>query len=238
MATAHLNRVAHMNSVERLDWSLYLVTDPDLVGERPLLEVVAAAIRGGVRLVQYRDKHASTRTMVQTAAALVQLCRRMDVRFLVNDRVDVALAVNADGVHVGQEDMPVALARKLLGPDKLLGVSVHSAAEIRQAEQGGADHLSLSPVFATPTKPDHQTPLGLDGVRALAAVSRLPLIAIGGIQLDNAARVISAGVQGICVVSAIFADSDPEQAARALRRAVDGARWAAGKATLDALQTP
>jgi thiamine-phosphate pyrophosphorylase len=218
MATAHLNRVAH------LDWSLYLVTDPELVGQRPLLEVVAAAIRGGVRLVQYRDKHASTRAMVQTAGALVRLCRRMEVSFLVNDRVDVALAVDADGVHVGQEDMPVALARKLLGPGKLLGVSVRSAAEISQAEQDGADHLSLSPVFATPTKPDHQMPLGLDGVRALAAVSRLPLIAIGGIQLHNAARVISAGAQGICVVSAIFAASDPEQAARALRRAVDEAR--------------
>jgi thiamine-phosphate pyrophosphorylase len=207
-----------------LDWSLYLVTDPDLVGDRPLLEVVAAAIRGGVSIVQYRDKQAHTRAMVQTAGALVQLCRQMGVRLLVNDRVDVALAVDADGVHVGQEDMPVALARKLLGPDRLLGVSVHNAAEVRQAEQDGADHLSVSPVFATPTKPGHRPPLGLDGVRALSAMSRLPLIAIGGIQLNNAAQVISAGARGICVVSAIVAAADPEPAARSLRRAVDGAR--------------
>jgi thiamine-phosphate pyrophosphorylase len=218
MAAAHTNKATH------LDWSLYLVTDPDLVGDRPLLEVVAAAIRGGVRMVQYRDKQAHTRAMVQTAGALVQLCRQMGVRFLVNDRVDVALAVDADGVHVGQEDMPVALARKLLGPGKLLGVSVNNAAEIRQAERDGADHLSVSPVFATLTKPGHQPPLGLDGVRALSAISRLPLIAIGGIHLNNAARVIAAGAQGICVVSAIVGATDPEQAARSLRRAVDGAR--------------
>jgi thiamine-phosphate pyrophosphorylase len=212
------------NRARQVDWLLYLATDAQLAGDRPLVDVVAAAICGGARVVQYRDKTASTRTMVARAGALAELCRRMRAVFLVNDRVDVALAVDADGVHVGQEDMPVALARKLLGPNKLLGVSVHSAVEIQRAEQEGADHVSLSPVFATPTKPDHQTPLGLEGVRALAAVSRLPVVAIGGIQLHNAAQVIAAGARGICVVSAIIAAPDPEQAARTLRRAVEAAR--------------
>jgi thiamine-phosphate pyrophosphorylase len=212
------------NKARQVDWLLYLATDAELVGERPLVDVVAAAIRGGTRMVQYRDKKASTRSMVERARALAELCRKMGAVFLVNDRVDVALAVAADGVHVGQEDMPVALARKLLGPDKLLGVSVHSAAEIHRAEQEGADHVSLSPVFATPTKPDHQTPLGLEGVRALAAVSRVPVVAIGGIQLHNAAQVIAAGARGICVVSAIIAAPDPEQAARRLRQIMEAAR--------------
>jgi thiamine-phosphate pyrophosphorylase len=201
------------------DWSIYLVTDPVLVGDRVLPMVVASAIRGGVRMVQYRDKNASTRAMVAMAAELAAVCRQMGACFLVNDRLDVALAVNADGVHVGQDDMPVAMARRLLGPDKLLGVSVHNKAEIRQAERDGADHVSLSPIFATSTKPDHQPPLGVAGVRTLSGLARVPVIAIGGIDEGNAAEVIRAGARGICVVSAIIAAPDPEAAARGLRRA-------------------
>ncbi len=204
----------------QVDWAVYLVTDPDLVGTRSLIEVVAAAIRGGVRVVQYREKNASTRVMVTAAAALASLCRRMGAAFLVNDRIDVALAVDADGVHVGQDDMPVATARRLLGPDKLLGVSVHNEHEIRQAELDGADHVSLSPIFATATKRDHQKPLGLDGVRSLARAAMVPVIAIGGIHPGNTADVIRAGARGVCVVSAIICAPDPEQAARDLRRIV------------------
>jgi thiamine-phosphate pyrophosphorylase len=210
-------------NAHEVDWSVYLVTDPALVGHRKLTEVVAAAIRGGVRVVQYRDKHASTREMVAMAAELAALCRRMGAWFLVNDRLDVALAVDAAGVHVGQDDMPVATARRLLGPEKLLGVSVHNEAEIRQAELDGADHVSLSPIFATPTKPDHQAPLGLEGVRTLSRFARVPVIAIGGIHTGNAAEVIRAGARGICVVSAIIAAPDPERAARQLKQLVTGA---------------
>ena len=215
-----INRRPDMHEV---DWSVYLVTDPVLVGHRNLTEVVTAAIRGGVRVVQYRDKDASTREMVAMAAELAAVCRRMGAWFLVNDRLDVALAVDAGGVHVGQDDMPVATARRLLGPDKLLGVSVHNEAEIHQAELDGADHVSLSPIFATPTKPDHQIPLGLQGVRTLSRLARVPVIAIGGIHAGNAAEVIRAGARGICVVSAIIAAPDPEQAARELKQAVTGA---------------
>jgi thiamine-phosphate pyrophosphorylase len=207
-------------------WDVYLVTDPGLVGDRSLLEIVGAAIDGGASIIQYRDKDASTRSMVETAGALVRLCREQGAWLLVNDRVDVALAVDADGVHVGQEDMPASLARKLIGLDKLLGVSVHDAAEIIRAEQDGADYVSLSPIFATPTKPDHQEPLGVEGIRRLAAVSRLPVVAIGGIHRDNAARVIRAGAQGICVVSAIMSAPDPREAARELRDIVQEALMA------------
>jgi thiamine-phosphate pyrophosphorylase len=213
--------IRRLNARE-VDWSVYLVTDPLLVGGRPLTEVVAAAVRGGVRVVQYRDKEASTREMVVMAAELAAVCRRMGAWFLVNDRLDVALAVDAAGVHVGQDDMPVATARRLLGPDKLLGVSVHNEAEIRQAELDGADHVSLSPIFATPTKPDHQSPLGLEGVRRLSGLAHIPVIAIGGIHVGNAAEVIRAGARGICVVSAIIAAPDPELAARELKGAVTG----------------
>jgi thiamine-phosphate pyrophosphorylase len=212
-------RNAHVRA-QQVDWAVYLVTDPVLVGTRSLLEVVAAAIRGGVRVVQYREKSASTRVMVDAAADLASLCRRMGAAFLVNDRIDVALAVDADGVHVGQDDMPVAIARRLLGPDKLLGVSVHNEYQIRQAELDGADHVSLSPIFATATKPDHQRPLGLEGVRSLARDALVPVIAIGGIHSGNAADVIRAGARGVCVVSAIICTPDPEQAARDLRRTV------------------
>jgi thiamine-phosphate pyrophosphorylase len=206
-----------------VDWALYLVTDSRLVGERSLLEIVASAIDGGATVIQYRDKDASTRSMVETAGAMVRLCRDKGACFLVNDRVDVALAVDAAGVHVGQEDMPASLVRRLIGPDRLLGVSVHDEAEIIRAEQAGADYISLSPIFATPTKPDHLQPLGVDGIRRLAAASRLPVVAIGGIHRDNAAQVIRAGAVGICVVSAIIAAMDPGKAARELRHIVETA---------------
>lgn len=203
-----------------VDWSLYVVTDSRLAGDRSLSEVVGAAIRGGAGVIQYREKKASTRNMVETAKVLAELCRRAGACFLVNDRLDVALAVDADGVHVGQDDMPVPLARKLLGPDKLLGVTVHNEEEIRRAEEEGADYLSIAPVFATSTKPDHQKPLGVEGVRNLVRKTRLPVVAIAGIGPSNAADVIRAGVQGICVVSAIIAATDPEWAARELREIV------------------
>jgi thiamine-phosphate pyrophosphorylase len=211
-------------SVTPVDWSVYLVTDPLMAGERPLLEVVAAAIRGGVRVVQYRHKDASTRVMIKMATELAHLCHQMGARFLVNDRLDVALAVDADGVHLGQDDMPVALARRLLGQGKLLGVSVHCEADILQAELDGADHLSISPVFATSTKLDHQTPLELAGVCTLARRAHVPVLAIGGIDAGNAADVIRAGACGICVVSAVIAAADPELAARVLYECVTSAR--------------
>lgn len=207
-----------------VDWTLYLVTDSRLAGERSLADIVEAAVRGGAGVIQYREKRLDTRRMVESAALLCRVCRRLGAVFLVNDRLDVALAVDADGVHLGRNDMPVGLARALLGPEKLLGVSVQDAVAMTAAEGQGADYLSFSPVFPTPTKPDHEEPLGLEGVRALAGRSRLPTVAIGGINRDNVAEVMRAGVRGVCVISAVMGASDPEPAARELYQLARAAR--------------
>ncbi len=201
-----------------IDYSLYLVTDADLSGGRSTLEVVEAAIRGGVTVVQYREKNASTRRMFEEALELRALCRRHSVPFIVNDRVDVALAVNADGVHVGQEDLPAALARRLVGPGRLVGVSVDNIDQARQAQADGADYVGASPIFATPTKPDASPPMGIEGLRELARLCQLPVVAIGGINRTNAAEVLQAGAVGIAVVSAIVSARDVEHAARELKR--------------------
>jgi len=216
--------------VYAIDWTLYVVTDSRLVDEGSLPEVVAAAIRGGARLIQYREKQATTRRMIAVARALAEVCHQGGALFLVNDRLDVALAVAADGVHLGRQDMPVALARSLLGPERLIGVSVQAARAMAEAEREGADYLSLSPVFATPTKPDHEVPLGLEGGRALAGRSRLPVVAIGGSDRTNAAEVIRAGAHGVCVISAVLRAPDPEQAARELYRLAKAARRGGGAA--------
>lgn len=209
-----------MTAMHQIDWSVYLVTDNRLPGERPLEEVVRASIRGGAGVVQYRDKHSSTRVLVERAALLRAICREAGACFLINDRIDVALAVDADGVHLGQDDMPLRLARKILGPNRCIGVTVHNLEELKRAEADGADYLSAAPVFATATKPDHQQPLGFEGVKRLALAARKPLVAIGGIDLTNAAGVISSGARGVCVVSAVMAAVDPEQATRRLHAAV------------------
>ncbi len=213
-----------MIRVQGFDWSLYLVTDPRLSERSSLPLTVEAAIKGGAGIVQYRDKEAGTRKMVETAKELCDVCHQLGACFLVNDRVDVALAVGADGVHVGQDDMPVDIARKLLGKDKLIGVTVHNAEEIMKAEKEEADYLSLAPVYATPTKLDHQTPLGPEGVRTLSAQAHIPVVAIGGIDHSNVAEVVRSGVQGICVVSAILSAEDQLSAARELYNLVKAAK--------------
>jgi thiamine-phosphate pyrophosphorylase len=208
----------------RFDCSLYLVTDESLSCGRSSIEVAEAALRGGISMLQYRAKSATTRGMVEEARALLVLCRSRGVPLLINDRADVAMAVDADGLHVGQDDLPAALARRLLGKGKLLGVSVGSPEEARRAIADGADYLGASPIFATPTKPDAPTPLGIDGMRALTAATRVPIVAIGGINAGNAAAIIAAGASGIAVVSAIVAARDVEAAARELREIVNGAK--------------
>jgi thiamine-phosphate diphosphorylase len=203
---------------------LYLVTDEGLSRGRSQRAIVEAAIRGGVTIVQYRQKQATTLRMIQEAGELCRLCRAAGVPFIVNDRVDVALAVNADGVHVGQDDMPAALARRLIGRGKILGVSAGSATEARAAVEDGADYIGASPVFATPTKPDAPPPLGIEGLRSVCGDVVIPVVAIGGMNAGNAAAMMQAGAAGIAVVSAIVAADDVESAARALRALVQNVR--------------
>ena len=206
-----------------MDCTLYLVTDAGLSRGRSHADVVKAAIRGGVTMVQYREKMGSTRKMIQEARELVQLCRAAGVPFIINDRVDVALAMDADGVHVGQEDMPAAVARHLIGRSRLLGVSAGSVEEARKAVEDGADYIGASPVFATPTKPDAPPAMGLEGLQKLAAAVSIPVVAIGGMNAENAARIITAGAAGVAVVSAIVGAEDVEAAARAIRAAARSA---------------
>ncbi len=202
-----------------LDLTLYVVTDPVLAGARGVVDTVRAAIQGGTTIVQLRDKTAETRALVEQARALRSVCTAHGVPLVINDRIDVALAAGADGVHVGQSDMPLAEARRLLGPGAIVGVSVRTIEELRDAERDGASYVAANGVWATPTKTDLGRPLGLEGLRALVQASKLPLVAIGGIQESNAADIASAGAAGIAVVSAVMQASDPEAASRRLRAA-------------------
>jgi thiamine-phosphate diphosphorylase len=207
-----------------VDYTLYLVTDASLSRGRTLLQVVGAALRGGVTIVQYREKSATTRRMIEEARELRKLCASAGVPFIVNDRVDVALAVDADGVHVGQDDMPAALARRLIGDKKILGVSAGDPEEARRAVADGADYIGASPVFATPTKPDAPPPMGTEGLRRLARAVSIPVVAIGGMNAENAASIMAAGASGIAVVSAIVAADDVERAAQAILSAMEKVR--------------
>jgi len=188
---------------ERL--SLYLVTDPVLCGERGVEETCRLALKAGVGALQLRDKKASTRELLQMADILLTLCRGQGALFIVNDRIDIAMAVGADGVHVGQLDMPVHIARKILGPDVLIGASVRSPSEAKTAWREGADYLAANLIFSTDTKTDLGEPLGLAAISELKNASPLPLVAIGGINSSNADAVREAGADGIAVVSAIMA---------------------------------
>lgn len=196
---------------------LYLVTDSSMLRGRSMQEVVLAAVAGGVTMVQLREKEASTRDFVELARALKDVLRDKQVPLLINDRIDVALAVDADGVHIGQSDMPYDVARKMLGPNKIIGLSVENHQQVVDANGLDCDYIGVSPVFATPTKTDTATPFGLDGLREAVRTSIHPSVAIGGMNLQTAASVMACGTDGIAVVSAIMGADNPEQAARKLR---------------------
>jgi thiamine-phosphate pyrophosphorylase len=206
------------------DWRLYLVTDRRLAAPRPIEDVVMAAVRGGVTAVQLREKECPTREFVELARRLKSSLAPLGIPLIVNDRVDVALAAGADGVHVGQSDMEYADVRRLVGPDFVVGLSVETLEHALQASSLDVDYLGVGPIFATPTKTDAAPACGTGLLSVLRARSRHTLVAIGGINASNAPSVMEAGAHGIAVVSAICAAPDPETAARQLRRAVGGLR--------------
>lgn len=203
-----------------LDYSLYLVTDRRLSLGRSTVEVVAAAVSGGVTCVQLREKHCSTREFLEEARRVRELLVGTGVPLIINDRLDVALAVAADGVHLGQNDMHLSDARRLVGERLVIGISAESVADAIRAEAEGADYIGVSPVFTTPTKMDTAPPLGLEGLREIRRAVRLPLVAIGSIRHDNAAEVLRAGADGLAVVSAIVSAPCPRTAAAALRQQI------------------
>ena len=204
-----------------VDYSVYVVTDRSLSRGRTTFDVVREAVDGGATCVQLREKQAGTREFLAEARALSPWLRNRNVPLFINDRVDIALAVEADGVHLGQQDMPIADARRLGPPSWIIGVSAESVEDAVRAEREGADYIGVSPVFATPTKTDTARPLGLEGLREMRAAVRIPLVAIGGIHLGNAREVVRAGADGLAVVSAIVSADSPREAAATLRREID-----------------
>lgn len=181
-----------------------------------LVEVVRQAIAGGVDMVQLREKTADTRTFLERALALKILLRGTGVPLIINDRIDIAFAVDADGVHLGQSDMPVKIARRLLGPDKIIGLSVEDFEQIEFANNLDVQYIGISPIFATPTKTDTKAPFGLEGAQQAVAMSKHPTIGIGGINATNIAAVRATGLDGVAVVSAIMSAPDPKKAAQEL----------------------
>ncbi len=207
-----------------IDYALYLVTDRAAARGRGLAGIVRAAVQGGVSVVQLRDKDVSIRDSLRLALELKALLEPLGVPLIVNDRLDLALACGAAGVHLGQDDLPCDLARRLVGDELIIGVSISTPEEARRATGEGADYLGVSPVFDTPTKRDTPTATGLAGLAAIRTVTHLPLIAIGGLNEGNAGPVMAAGADGIAVVSALMAAEDPTAAARALLVAIAGGR--------------
>jgi thiamine-phosphate pyrophosphorylase len=200
-----------------LDYSLYLVTDRTLSRDRSLSTIVEAAVSGGVTCVQLREKDCSTREFMVEARALKKLLGPLSIPLIINDRLDIALASGANGVHLGQADMTIEDARRISPDSLVIGISAESLEDAVRAEWQGADYIGISPVFSTPTKTDTAPPLGLDGVKLLSAAVSIPTVGIGGINKTNAASVIRAGADGIAVVSAIVSADDPGEAARELR---------------------
>jgi thiamine-phosphate pyrophosphorylase len=208
----------------RFDPRLYLVTDRGLSRGRPIDAIVEAAVRGGVTAVQLREKACPAAEFLGLALRLKSLLEGTGVPLIINDAVDIAAESRAAGVHLGQGDMSPAEARRILGPDAIIGLSVETLEQAEAAAEWDIDYLGVSPVFLTPTKTNTGGAWGLDGLRRLRMRTRNPLVAIGGINASNAASVIEAGADGLAVVSAICSALDPESAARELRMIVDRVR--------------
>jgi thiamine-phosphate diphosphorylase len=207
----------------RGDWRVYVITDARRSRGRSHLEIAAAAVRGGATAVQLRMKDDTARAFADTARAVAAICRAGGVRLIINDRVDLALACGADGVHVGQDDLPAAAARALLGPGPLLGVSAATAEEAVAAQRDGADYLGVGAIYATSTKADAGAPVGTARIAEVRRASALPIVAIGGVTLDNAAAAIRAGAAGVAVITAVTLADDMMAATRRLRDTVDAA---------------
>lgn len=203
------------------DLSLYLVTDRSLSLDRPLKSVIEAAVRGGVSMVQLREKDATTKEFYELAMNMKACLKPYNVPLIINDRLDIALACDAEGLHIGQSDMPYEVARRLMGKNKIIGLSVESIQDAKDANDLDVDYIGISPVFDTQTKTDTSKALGLDGIKEISRISRHPSVGIGGININNVADIISAGADGISVVSAIMSAQDPMESARQLRNIVD-----------------
>lgn len=190
-----------------LNFRLYVITGEQFHPNRPLLEVMREALEGGADFIQLRDKTSTKREILEKARMLRELTKRYNVPFIVNDHVDIALAVDADGVHLGQDDLPLKEARKMIG-DKIIGISTHSIEQARKAEEEGADYIGVGPIFPTQTKEDVVEPVTLSYLREVVKEISIPFVPIGGIKLHNVDEVLDAGARSVCVVSEVVGSSD------------------------------
>ena len=202
-----------------IDYSIYLVTDHNCLLGRDFLSCIEDALRGGVTLVQLREKDVDGGIFLQRALAVKNLCDKYRVPLLINDRIDIALACKAAGVHLGQDDIPPAVARGILGPDAIIGVSAHNSEEAAAAEKGGADYLGVGAVFPTYSK-DDASEVGLNMLKKIRQISDLPIVGIGGINAQNYAQVRAAGTQGAAIISGILAAEDIEEEVRKIKRTI------------------
>lgn len=214
----------HLQRCEGMDSRLYVITGNAFLQGRRLEDVILQAIQGGADCIQLREKELSSRELLETGRLLRRITAENNIRFIVNDRLDIALAVDADGVHLGQDDLPIDVARRLLGPEKIIGISTHDAQEAIAAEKAGADYIGVGPIKATQSKSDAAPAIGLEGVQEIRRHVSLPIVAIGGIKQDDVAGIIRSGANGIAVISAIIGADDVYQAASAMRSEVDRIR--------------
>ncbi|MEK1893488.1 MAG: thiamine phosphate synthase [Rhizobium sp.] len=210
--------------MRNLDLSLYLVLDPGLCVAFGMVETACAAVAGGATMVQLRDKHADTARMIETGRALKVALSGTGALLIVNDDVDAAIAIGADGLHIGQDDIDAITARQLIGPDMILGLSAETAALAAAIDPAAVDYAGLGPVFATATKPDHKPALGFEGLSRLIKVCPVPVVAIGGLKSAHVGGVLAAGADGLAVVSAICGTPDPQLAAREIAKNIQMAR--------------
>lgn len=210
--------------MKAFDLSLYLVLDPDLCAGIGMVETARLAVAGGATMVQLRAKHAGTAGMIETGRALKQALVGTGALLVVNDDVEAAIAIGADGLHIGQEDLDARTARTMIGPAMILGLSVETAALAAAVDPDLVDYTGVGPVFATPTKADHKQPIGFDGLAKLVKATPVPSVAIGGLKADHVAQVFAAGAKGLAVVSAICGTPDPEAATRRIAAEIRKAR--------------
>lgn len=202
--------------MKHFDLSLYLVTDRSLSLGRPLEYIVEEAVKGGVSMVQLREKNCSSKDFYRQAVAIKACLKPYHIPLIINDRLDIALACDAEGLHIGQSDLPYEVARRILGKNKIIGLSVENVQDALDANKLDVDYIGISPVFSTPTKTDTAKELGLAGIREISLLSKHPSVGIGGINPDNAGKIIQGGADGIAVVSAIMSAADPRLAASRL----------------------
>jgi len=206
-----------------VDFRLYLITDRRLASGGDLLSAVEQALAGGVRAIQLREKDLGGRELLELARKIRVLASNHGAKLLINDRVDIALAADADGVHLGRDSMPLRDARRLMGPDRLIGCSTHNAKQLAEAEADGADFAVFGPVYFTPSKAAFGPPLGVDTLRKARASTRIPVFALGGVGAENIPEVIAAGADGVALISAVLAAKDPRQAASDINFLIENA---------------